>query len=191
MSSFIGLMRRAKNIRRWNLMSQFQSEDVATHSYEVALVAHMLGVIGKHIYEKDLNPEHMACLGLFHESSETLIGDVLTPVKYANDNIREAFKNLEFHIEQSLVEMIPEGLNSAYQDLVIQEKESKEAKLVKAADEICAYVKAKEEVEKGNTDFKTALANKKIVLDALCNEHQEVAFFNSKFLKGMIQSFDE
>jgi|TARA_B100000700_G_scaffold321158_1_gene419826 5'-deoxynucleotidase YfbR-like HD superfamily hydrolase len=47
MSSFVGLPRRAKNIVRWNLMSQFQPENVAVHSYEVSIISHLPGVIGK------------------------------------------------------------------------------------------------------------------------------------------------
>ena len=44
-SAFIGLMQRARNVKRWPLMAQFQEEMLSTHIYEASMVAHMLGAI--------------------------------------------------------------------------------------------------------------------------------------------------
>ena len=42
-SAFIGLMQRARNVKRWPLMAQFQSEMLSTHIYGASVIAHMLG----------------------------------------------------------------------------------------------------------------------------------------------------
>tara|TARA_Y100001938_G_scaffold151103_1_gene246053 strand:+ start:18590 stop:18910 length:321 start_codon:yes stop_codon:yes gene_type:complete len=98
----------------------------------------------------------MACLALFHESSENLLGDFLGPLKHANRNIRNAIKVLEREIEESLIKKIPAPLSTVMAPYICQNKEGLEAELTKAADEIAAFVNAKEDVEKGNVDFQSA-----------------------------------
>lgn len=136
-------------------MSQFQPENVAVHSYEVSIISHLLVCNWKNSVWKDVNPERMACLGLYHESSKNLLGDFLGPVKHANRNIRNAIKDLEREIEESLIKKIPAPLSTVMAPYICQNKEGLEAELTKAADEIAAFIKAKEEVEKGNVDFQS------------------------------------
>lgn len=191
MSSFVGLLRRAKNIVRWNLMSQFQPENVAVHSYEVSIISHLLLCNWKNSVWKDVNPERMACLGLYHECSENMLGDFLGPVKHANQNIRNAIKDLEREIEESLIKKIPAPLSTVMAPYICQNKEGLEAELTKAADEIAAFVKAKEEVEKGNVDFQSAYKNKLLVISELSQKHEEVEYYLEHFLQGMTQNFDD
>ena len=82
-SAFIGLMQRARNVKRWPLMAQFQSEMLSTHIYEASVIAHMLGVIAREVYGEDIEPDRVAAMAIFHEGSEIAgMSDIPSPVKY-------------------------------------------------------------------------------------------------------------
>ena len=83
-SHFFAHLFRMKLINRWPLMRNINTENVAEHSHQVALVAHMLAVIERQYFGGDLDPERVATLALFHDASEVLTGDLPTPVKYVN-----------------------------------------------------------------------------------------------------------
>ena len=72
-SAFIGLMQRAKNVKRWPLMAQFQDEMLSTHIYEASVVAHMLGAIACDVFGEDINPDRVAAMAIFRSSSSALV----------------------------------------------------------------------------------------------------------------------
>ena len=75
--------------------------------------AHGLGIIGRKRFGKDLSPERLAMLGMYHDCTEIITGDMPTPVKYANDELKEAYKAIEDSAAQRLLEMLPEDLRRA------------------------------------------------------------------------------
>ncbi len=91
-SHFFAVMSRMKYIERWALMRNSEKENISEHSLEVAMIAHGLAVISNVRLGNNLNVEKAALIGLFHDCTEIITGDMPTPIKYYNDEIKEAFK---------------------------------------------------------------------------------------------------
>ena len=190
MYNFFAYMSRMKLIRRWSLMKAVTEENIAEHSAQVAQIAHALAVIGNKLYGREVNADRVATLALYHESSEVITGDLPTPIKYYNPQIREAYKDIEGVANAKLLSMLPEELREEYAPLVEQETESYEHKLVKAADKLSAYVKCVEELKSGNKEFakaEAALAGELEAYDSL----PEVRYFCDKFLASFSKTLDE
>ncbi len=153
-NGFFAMVSRMKYINRWALMRNEHSENLCEHSFEVAVIAHALAVIGNKRFGKSLNGERAALLGLYHDTPETLTGDMPTPVKYYSDEVRLAYKTVEESACKSLVDMLPEDFKEDYTAMFAPQKDDEELwKLVKAADKISALIKCREEKKAGNTEF--------------------------------------
>lgn len=156
MYNFFAFLDRMKYIRRWSLMRSSREENVMEHTQQVAVFAHALAVIDREVFKNDPDMEKTVLLALYHESSETMTGDLPTPIKYFNREIRGAYKQLEERAEQKLLGMLPEQLRAAFAPCVMPDTQSYEYRLVKAADKLSAYVKCLEELKGGNSEFKKA-----------------------------------
>lgn len=181
---------RMKLIRRWPLMRNVNEENVAEHSHQVALVAHLLAVIGQHYYGRQIDAGRVASLALFHDASEVLTGDLPTPVKYFNPQIAVEYKKIETVAEQRLLQMLPPELQPYYDSLILSQGYTDEEKLlVKAADNLCAYLKTVEEISAGNHEF--VLAKKR--LEKMLSESTlpEVQHFLTHFADSFSLSLDE
>ena len=114
-SAFIGLMQRARNVKRWPLMAQFQEEMLSTHIYEASFVGHMLGAIAADIFDEEVNPDRVAAMALFHEGSEIAgMSDIPSPVKYHDPDTTTAIKKLERRFEAMLLQTLPDALKQRY-----------------------------------------------------------------------------
>lgn len=179
-----------KFIRRWGLMKAVTEENIAEHSAQVAQIAHALAIIANRLYGKDLNADRITTLALYHESSEVITGDLPTPIKYYNPEIRQAYKDIEQVANQRLLSMLPEEISEDYKPLIEQDTDCYEHRIVKAADKISAYVKCVEELASGNREFaKAKVALKKEI------EHYfdmpEVKYFCDTFLASFSKTLDE
>lgn len=189
-SHFMAHLFRMKLIRRWPLMRNVNEENVAEHSHQVALVAHLLAVIGQQYYGRSIDAGRVASLALFHDASEVLTGDLPTPVKYFNPQIAIEYKKIETIAEQRLLQMLPAELQPYYQSLLLSEGYSNEEKqLVKAADNLCAYLKTIEEISAGNHEF--VLAKKRLEKMLAESALPEVTHFLSHFADSFKLSLDE
>ena len=189
-SHFFAHLFRMKLINRWPLMRNVNTENVAEHSHQVAMVAHMLAVIGQLKFASRIVPERVATLALYHDASEVLTGDLPTPVKYFNPQIAIEYKKIEAIAENKLLSMLPEELQQAYRQLLLSAEYNDEEKLlVKAADNLCAYVKTIEEIAAGNHEFTIA---KRRLEKMLCSYPQpEVKYFLDVFVPSFFLSLDE
>lgn len=165
MSYFYAYLARLRLVQRWGLM-RGEPENVAEHSFQVAVVAHALAVIGVRTLGRAYDPTNVALAALFHDASEVLTGDLPTPVKYANTEMRNAYKGLEQAATERLLEMLPEALRDDY-TLLLVPTDPEVIKLVKAADKLCALLKCVQEVGSGNREFALAEAALRGQLDAL------------------------
>lgn len=190
MSNFFAMAGRMRLINRWSLMQNASQENIAEHSHSVAVIAHALCVIGNKKFGKSYNAERCALLALYHDTTEVITGDMPTPVKYYNDDIKSAYKSIENAAGSRLLDMLPEELKDEYSPLFNKEPADEELwKIVKAADKIDALIKCINETRLGNKEFEKALeAQKQIIADI---DMDEVRYFEKEFLPAYYLTLDE
>lgn len=189
-SHFFAMMSRMKYIERWALMRNSEKENISEHSMEVAMLAHALAVISNVRFGNSLNAERAALIGLYHDCTEIITGDMPTPVKYYNDDIKGAFKAVEDRAAKQLLSMLPEDMKDYYNGLFFrQEEDAYLWKLEKAADKLSALIKCIEEEKAGNTEFSSAYKTlEKSILDM---QLPEVSVFMEEFLPSYRKTLDE
>lgn len=188
--NFFAMMSRMKYIERWALMKNTSSENVSEHSLEVGMIAHALAVIGNSRFNKNLNAEKAALIGMYHDSSEIITGDMPTPVKYYNQDIKTAMKEVEGVANKKLLSMLPEDMREAYMSIFFKDEEDDYLwKLVKAADKISALIKCMEELNTGNQEFRSAEESLRKVVEGL--DMPEVKVFVEEFLPAYGNTLDE
>ncbi len=189
MNHFFAYINRLRLIRRWGLMRNTIPENDMEHSMQTALIAHGLAVLGKQRHQRDIDPERVLALALYHDAGEVITGDLPTPVKYKNPNIQGAYRQLESLACRQLLDMLPQDLQPHYSRYLLPEEKSFEWRLVKAADRICAYLKCIEEEKMGNREFDQA---KLTIVDSINqNPLPEVHEFMREFVPSFSLSLDE
>ena len=157
-NEFFALMGRMRYITRWGLMRNTFSENIQEHSHQVAVLAHALALIRRDILKLDgPDPDRCAVAALYHDASEILTGDLPTPIKYYNPDIKDAYKQVERIAGERLLDMLPKQLRDSYEHLVLEDDEEVNP-IVKAADKLSAYIKCVEEQKGGNSEFDSAAA---------------------------------
>lgn len=193
--NFFAAISRMKYIKRWNLMRNSRGEALSEHSMEVAMIAHALCVIGNVRYGKSLNAERAAVIGLYHDASEIITGDMPTPVKYYNEEIKNAYKQVEAVTEYRLINKLPKDLRGAFEGIFkFSDEDPNEVymrRLVKAADKLSALIKCIEEENAGNREFRTAKLSTEKILGQLSEELPEVKDFTNEFLPPYGKTLDE
>lgn len=189
-SHFFAMLSRMKYINRWGLMINSREQNDCEHSLEVAYIAHALGIINNTIYEGHLNAERMAVLGMYHDVTEIITGDMPTPVKYYSTEIRNAYKDLKMWQKtsslQDFLRLCVTAMNLFFLKL---RKRRNCGRYVKAADKISAYIKCIEERKSGNTDFIEA---EKTIEKTIRDMHiQEVDYFMEEFIPAYMKTLDE
>ena len=195
-SHFLAILSRMKYIERWSLMRSSRPENLSEHSLEVALIAHMLCVIGNARFGRSLDAERAALVALYHDASEIVTGDLPTPVKYHDGKIRDAYKAVERSAEERLLDTLPADLRPAFEDVLwpaagASEDEACLRRLVKAADKISALIKCVEEARSGNHEFESAEKSCRAAVDEMAAELPEVASFLAEFLPSYGSTLDE
>ena len=190
MSHFFAYMSRMKFIRRWGLMHNTYPENVQEHSLRVAMIAHALAVIRNRILGGDVNPDRAAALALYHDSSEVLTGNLPTPVKYFNPEIRTAYQTIEKVAQQKLLDMLPDALKAEYRPYLSASPDDRRYwELVKAADRLAAYTKCLEELAAGNREFTRAEKALRASVEAI--DLPEVRYFVDTFVPSLKLTLDE
>ena len=157
-NEFYALLGRMRYITRWGLMRNTFSENIQEHSHQVAVLAHALALIRRDILHLDgPDPDKCATAALYHDASEILTGDLPTPIKYYNPEIKDAYKQVERIAGERILAMLPEQLRASYEHLVMED-DPEVTPIVKAADKLSAYIKCIEEQKAGNTEFDSAAA---------------------------------
>ena len=188
MNNFFGMLSRMKYTNRWGLMRNNLNENIAEHSLQVAIIAHGLAVIGNKRFGRNLNAEHIAMMGIMHDTTEIITGDLPTPIKYYAPEIRDAYKKVENIAANQLLKELPEDMQEAYEDILIED-DSIEWKYVKAADKLSAYIKCIEEKNTGNTDFAKAEDTIRKALEDM--QMEEIDVFIEEFLPAYVMTLDE
>ena len=185
---FFAMLSRMRYINRWGLMRNTFQENIQEHSHQVAVLAHALAVIQNRYFGGRVDPGTVVVAALYHDASEILTGDMPTPIKYDNPDIKAAYKQVEAMAEQKLLSMLPEELRGDF-DAAVTIPDPEVHALVKAADKLSAYIKCVEELKAGNTEYKKA---KEQTYAALCqNPIPALGYFMEHFLPGFELTLDE
>lgn len=185
---FYAMLSRMKNIYRWGLMRNTKSENLSEHSLETAYIAHALAIIKNNCFGGNVNAEKTAVAAMFHDTSEIITGDMPTPVKYYNPQIKSVYKDIERQAQQTLTDMLPDYMQGDISK-IYNDTDAEIMQIVKAADKISAYIKCVEELNMGNREFATAEKSiKKAIKDM---KMPEVDLFMKDFIPSFNLSLDD
>lgn len=190
-SHFYAMLSRMKYINRWGLMNNTSRENISEHSHQTAILAHCLVMIHNKRFNGSLNPERAALLAVYHDSTEIITGDMPTPIKYFNPEIKKAYKEIEDIAAERLVQMLPEDFRDDYRKIIKMngENDRELERFVKAADRFSALIKCIEELRMGNDEFKKAKESIENSIHAMKLPEAEV--FEREFLPSFYLALDE
>ncbi len=198
--NFFATISRMRYIERWALMRNSRVENLSEHSLDVAMIAHALCTISNVRYHRSLDANKAALIGIYHDASEIITGDMPTPVKYFNDSLKSAYKQVEAEAERHLLDKLPEDIRPVYEEIFFggesvnasaREDEAYMRRLVKAADKISALIKCMDEDNAGNPEFRTAMASTQASIAELEKELPEVGDFMREFVPPYGNTLDE
>lgn len=132
---------------------KFEEHSVAEHSFKVTKIAQFLGTVEdqegqdvdwKLLYEKALN----------HDYAEIFIGDIKTPVKYADPELRKSLAEVEESMTWHFIEnQMPERFQEVYKERLQEGKDDTlEGKILSVADKIDLLYESFGEIQKGNPE---------------------------------------
>lgn len=190
-SNFFAMLSRMKYVNRWGLMRNLHHESIAEHTMDVIFLSHALVVIANTYFGSALDEGRVVLLAAFHDAPEIMTGDMPTPVKYFDPEIRAAYGKVEDAVISKMISSLPEEMQLSYDSLFngFEDEDDLLFQYVKAADKLSALIKCIEEEKMGNADFKTAKASTMKILEDL--HMPEVDFFIDNFLPGYDLTLDE
>lgn len=188
MKKFFAYVNRMKYIKRWQLMRTTAEENIMEHTQQVAVLAHALALINNKIFGGDIDVGKTVLLAQYHEVGEVITGDLPTPIKYFNPEIRTAYKDLEVKACERILDMLPEELKGEYEQFILP-SDCPELKFVKYADKLSAYLKCIEELRLGNGEFKKAKST--IEKELKGYKSKEVDYFLKEFAPAYELTLDE
>lgn len=186
---FFALMSRMRYIGRWGLMRSVEQENVSEHSHMVAVLAHALAVIENEKFGGSIDVGEVAVAALYHDAPEILTGDLPTPVKYYNPEIKTAYKAVEQTSAERLLSLLPQEFQDIYRPYVSETCSPEVERVVKAADKLSAYIKCVEETKAGNHEFDDALQQVGAALAA--NPLKSLHYFMENFLPAFGLTLDQ
>lgn len=190
-SHFYAMLSRMKYINRWGLMNNTKSENISEHSLQVAMLAHCLVLIHNKRFGGNLNAERAVLLAIFHDSTEIITGDMPTPIKYFNPEIKTAYRKIEDAAADKLVCMLPDDFKEDFEEIIkMNNSEDTQIKrFVKLADRFSALIKCIEELKMGNAEFAKAKETIEASIHNMGMPEAEV--FEKEFLPSFYLSLDE
>lgn len=154
LNDFILGLNNLETITRAPGFFKFTEHTVAAHSYRVTSIAQVLGDIEEHhgveidwksLYEKALN----------HDYTERFIGDIKTPVKYANKELRGMLQTVEEKMTDEFISQeIPEEFQDIYRRRLFEGKDDTvEGEILSIADKVDLLYESFEEIVKNNPEM--------------------------------------
>lgn len=185
---FFAVLSRMKNIYRWGLMRNTKTENLSEHSLEVAFIAHALCIIENKKFGGKLDANKAAVAAMYHDTTEIITGDMPTPIKYYNPQIKEVYKEIEGIAAQKLITMLPDYMQDEFKPIYFG-NDQEINRIVKAADKISAYIKCLEELKMGNSEFSVASKTIKSAIDSM--NMKCVNIFMEDFIPSYSLALDE
>ena len=159
------------------------------HSHCVTVLTHALVTIHNEVFGGKADVLKAVMYATYHEVSEVLTGDLPTPIKYYNQSIHSAYKQMEKSAGEKIASSLPEEMRPALSQYIMADEQSEEYVFVKAADKLAAYVKCLEELRSGNMEF--SKAKKSIEKELRARKIPEVEYFFKYFIPSFELTLDE
>jgi 5'-deoxynucleotidase len=189
MSHFFAYLYRLRFIRRWSLMRNAVPENVAEHSFDVAVLTHALCSIAERVFGKDVDTGRAVILALFHDVTEVITGDIPAPVKHHSSQILRGMRTIEQIAGTQLLDMVPAEFRPVYDPLIHPTPSDAALHWVKAADKLAAYLKCATEVAAGNREFAVAKRQLEDIVRDL--DMPEVTYYLREFAPSFERTLDE
>lgn len=153
LNAFLLGLSNLEKIRRAPGFFKFTEHTVAAHSFRVAMIAQTLGDI-EEVHGNTVNWRSLYEKSLNHDYTERFIGDIKTPVKYANKNLREMLADVEASMAKSFIEqeIPPEFQENYFRRFAEGKDDSLEGQILSIADKIDLLYESYEEIAKSNPD---------------------------------------
>lgn len=189
-NSFYAMLSRMKLINRWGLMRNTRNENLAEHCFDTACIAHSLALIKNKRFGGNIDVDKVLKVALYHDAPEIFTGDLPTPIKYFNTNIRNAYKEVEYASLERLLSYLPDDLRGEYDEIMNAKKIDEDVeRIVKAADKLSALIKCIDESKQGNAEFiKAATVQEQSLRDM---NMPEVDCFLKEFIPAFELTLDE
>lgn len=181
---FFLFVSRMQSVNRWHTFNSTKLENLQEHSFETAVIVHILANIKNEYFNGNVNAEQLVMIALFHDITEIFTGDIPSPMHY-DKNVKDGFKKVETAVAEEILGTLPPKLQAKYKFFVLQDQLTDEnINLLKAADKLSALIKCMREIQAGNKIFITAA---KSICKSLKNSRMdEVNFFMENFLEKYI-----
>ncbi len=177
-----------RNITRWALMRNTFSENVQEHSHMVAVLAHALAAIRNDVFGGEIDAGLVAVHALYHDATEIMTGDMPTPIKYYNPEIKASYRKVEAVAADKLISLLPDELRASYGP-ILRGEDKEIHRLVKAADKLSAHIKCLEELKAGNLEFKRAAEQTRAALEEM--RLPELDWFMEHCMESFSMTLDE
>jgi len=155
---------KLQHITRYHLSHLSRTQNVAEHSFNMALLAwsNALWIINRYDDEISLNvsPYRVLTTALHHDFWEQFTGDIDYRVKAKNPDLNEVLQSVEYQEQRMFYETIPNYLRQPIEDpfgpITLHEKPwsgevlKLESKIVKTADILALTWYCLEELQRGN-----------------------------------------
>jgi len=188
-NDFFAYLSKMRYINRWALMRNSMNENLSEHSLETAYISHALAIISNKRLGNNVDISRVVLRAIYHDCSEILTGDLPTPVKYNNPEIKKAYKDLEKLANRKLLKLLPDDMREEYEEYFEESTDEKEEELVWAADKLSAVIKCLQEENAGNREFVKA---KQAIMDQIHKKGvKEAEIFIEEFLPAYELTLDE
>jgi putative hydrolase of HD superfamily len=132
---------------------KFQEHSVASHSFKVTKIAQFLGTV-EEMAGQDVNWRLLYEKALNHDYAELFTGDIKTPVKYASEELKRLFNEVELEMTRKFVEReFPEEFQEIYLGRFKEGKDDTlEGRILAVADKIDLLYESFGEIQKENPE---------------------------------------
>jgi 5'-deoxynucleotidase YfbR-like HD superfamily hydrolase len=151
--AFFERLKTMSSIKRFGTLPMIESESVASHSYNVAIMALMIADYDPNL---KVNREEVMRKALFHDFEETILSDIPHPIKHRFKGgklghlLKEIVPEL---IENEIFKELPDRLKQLYVRAALGAKEDLEGQIVGAADAMDIIMTSLRELKMGNRYF--------------------------------------
>lgn len=151
-------------------------ENVAEHSFYVAVIADW---IVSDLCIDNVDADKVMRMAIYHDVEEAYTGDIVTPVKYRSNSLRDEWDKLSLQLLEEGLEhdfRLTPAFSARIQDTHVQYESEKmitvEGQIVKFADMLQSFIYLVRELKGGNQHAHTVLTEVVSNMHALFDPHE-------------------